>query len=66
MFAPGWIDPLEEKEKEEQKYKILLIVFKGMNDLAPEYITQLLQPHNPHKLRSTDKSLHSEPRSNRS
>ena len=51
------------------KYKILLnlIVFKAMNNLAPEYITQLLQPHNPPRiLRSTDKSLLSEPRSNRS
>ena len=49
------------------KYKILLIVFKAINNLAPEYIAQLLQPHNPRRmLRSTDKSLLSEPRSNRS
>ena len=33
-----------------QKYKIILIVFKAMNALAPEYITQLPQPYNPPRM----------------
>ena len=42
-------------------------MFKAINNLAPEYIAQLLQPHNPlHMLRYTDKTLLSEPRSNQS
>ena len=44
------------------KYKILITVFKALNDLAPDYIAQFLQFHNPQRsLRSADKSILTEP-----
>ena len=48
-------------------YKLLLIVFKALNNLAPDYISHLLTPYEPPRLlRSSNKSLLCEPRSNRS
>ena len=48
-------------------YKLLLIVFKSLNNLAPEYITCLLKPYNPSRmLRSEKMSLLCEPRSKHS
>ena len=48
-------------------YKLLLIVFKSLNDLAPEYITCLLKPYNPPRmLRSKNMSLLCQPRSKHS
>ena len=48
-------------------YKLMLIVFKSLHDLAPEYIDSLLMPYNPPRsLRSSNMSLLCEPRSKRS
>ena len=48
-------------------YKLLLIVFKALNDMAPQYITCLLKPYIPTRtLRSINKSLLCEPRSKHS
>ncbi len=44
-------------------YKLMLIVFKSLNDLAPAY-SSLLTPYTPHRtLRSSNMSLLCEPRS---
>ena len=44
------------------KYKLLLIVFKALNDLAPDYISCLIKPYIPSRpLRSSTKLLLSEP-----
>ena len=48
-------------------YKVLLIVFKSLNDLAPGYKASLLQPYNPSRiLRSSNKALLCEPPSKHS
>ena len=48
-------------------YKLLLFVFKSLNDSAPAYIDDLLKPYNPpRKLRSDNLNLLIEPKSNRS
>ena len=40
------------------EYKILLTVFKSLNNLAPEYISELLNQYNPPRaLRSANKNL---------
>ena len=45
-------------------YKLMLIVYKSLHNLAPDYINDLLQPYNPpRKLRSSYMSLLFEPRS---
>ena len=49
------------------KYKLLLIVFKALNDLAPDYISCLIKPYIPSRpLRSSTKLLLSEPPSTNS
>ena len=49
------------------KYKLLLIVFKALNDLAPDYISCLIKPYIPSRpLRSSTKLLLSEPTSTNS
>ena len=48
-------------------YKLLLIVFKALNDLAPDYISCLIKPYIPSRpLRSSTKLLLSEPPSTNS
>ena len=45
-------------------FKILLITFKALHDLAPGYILDLITPYEPHRaLRSLDLSLLRQPRS---
>ena len=49
------------------KYKLLLIVFKALNDLTPDYISCLIKPYIPSRpLRSSTKLLLSEPPSTNS
>ena len=44
------------------QYKVLLYVYKAVNEMAPRYITQLLKPYKPaRKLRSADKGQLVEP-----
>ena len=38
-------------------YKLLLIVFKSFNNLAPEYITCLLKPYNPSRMFRSKKNV---------
>ncbi len=46
------------------EFKILLFVFKSLNNLAPSYLSDLLYPYNPTRnLRSGDQRLLSVPRS---
>jgi radical SAM superfamily enzyme YgiQ (UPF0313 family) len=50
--------------KERIEYKILLLTYKGLNHLAPTYISELLQPYQPSRsLRSSDKLLLQQPKS---
>ena len=45
------------------QYKTLLITWKGLNNMAPSYITELLSPYTPKRsLRSSDQSLLAVPR----
>ena len=51
----------------ELQHKLLLIVFKALNDLAPDYISCLIKPYIPSRpLRSSTKLLLSEPPSTNS
>ena len=47
------------------KFKIMLLTYKALNQLAPQYITDLLQPYTPaHGLRSANLNLLAVPKSN--
>ena len=49
--------------RERIKYKTLLLTWKGLNNMAPSYITDLLSPYTPTRsLRSSDKFLLTVPR----
>jgi hypothetical protein len=50
--------------KERIEYKIVLLTFKSMHDMAPLYISELLQPYHPScSLRSEDLVLLKQPKS---
>ena len=50
--------------KERIEYKILLLTFKSLNNLAPAYISELLQPYQPSRsLRSSGQFLLQQPKS---
>ena len=45
------------------KYKVLLLVYKALNGLAPPYMCDMLKPYQPSRtLRSSEKNLLVEPR----
>lgn len=51
--------------RERIEFKTLLLTWKGLNNIAPSYITDLLVPYTPARtLRSSDKCLLKIPRSN--
>ena len=44
-------------------YKIILMTFKALRDLAPQYIADLISHYNPSRtLRSSQANLYNEPR----
>ena len=58
MYALHWL-PV----KFRIKYKVLLLVYKTLNGLAPSYMNDMLKPYTPsRRLRSSDKLLLEEPR----
>ena len=49
--------------KERIEYKVPTMVYKGMNGLSPEYVSEPLTPHEPcRKVRSSSRNLLFEPR----
>ena len=49
--------------KERIDYKVLITVFKALNDAGPDYLRELLVPYQPQRaLKSSDRSLLVEPR----